>query len=237
MFKILYNWLKFKTLPPSILFTNRLYLERESKTRKITTNLGLTFRNSKWSEYLRTDINPNLKSLWLLGLFWPLPFVIIFFIFWQVAYLYNVTWLSNTTSYFIWSFKDTSAYWFFTLLTLISLQWTSLVEFVYKNFIGWLFLKSSLSNPRHERPNPLVLAIQDRKYLFFRWLTQKNNNSIAKILPHIDFSRDKKIQLENFVPLLKNFYMLLFELQQFEMIPIFTSPNTLSSKFIFFTAW
>ena len=61
LFSKVYNWLKYKTLPPSFLFLNRLLVERDSKHRRITSNLGVTFRNSKWSTYVRTNINVAAK--------------------------------------------------------------------------------------------------------------------------------------------------------------------------------
>ena len=56
LFSRVYNWIKYKTLPPSTLFLNRLVVERDSKHRRILSNLGLTFRNSKWSSYARTNV-------------------------------------------------------------------------------------------------------------------------------------------------------------------------------------
>ena len=56
LFSRVYNWIKYKTLPPSVLFLNRLFVERDSKHRCVLSNLGLTFRNSKWSMYARTNV-------------------------------------------------------------------------------------------------------------------------------------------------------------------------------------
>ena len=65
LFSRVFNWIKYKTLPPSTLFLNRLFVERDSKHRRLTSNLGLTFRNSKWSMYARTNINDvNYYSLY-----------------------------------------------------------------------------------------------------------------------------------------------------------------------------
>lgn len=38
-------------LPNSVASKNRLFLERDSKHRRITANFGATFRNSKWADY------------------------------------------------------------------------------------------------------------------------------------------------------------------------------------------
>ena len=62
LFSRVYNWIKYKTLPPSVLFLNRLFVERDSKHRRVTSNLGLTFRSSKWSTYARVNVNLNSKT-------------------------------------------------------------------------------------------------------------------------------------------------------------------------------
>lgn len=43
-------------LPPSINCKNRLHIERDSKTRRILSNFGLTYRNSKWADYVRSNV-------------------------------------------------------------------------------------------------------------------------------------------------------------------------------------
>lgn len=53
----MFNWLKLKMISPSVLHRNRLYIERDSKTRRVMTNFGLTFRNSKWSDYSLNNVN------------------------------------------------------------------------------------------------------------------------------------------------------------------------------------
>ena len=63
----LYNWIKFKSLPPSVGFKNRLFIERDNKHRRVVFNLGLTFRNSKWADYSRSNLSAssvtNFKTL------------------------------------------------------------------------------------------------------------------------------------------------------------------------------
>ena len=69
LFSRIYNWIKYKTLPPSTLFLNRLFVERDSKHRRVTSNLGLTFRNSKWSNYARTNVNLESRTSYISFLF------------------------------------------------------------------------------------------------------------------------------------------------------------------------
>ena len=57
----MFNWLKLKSISPRTLYRNRLFIERDSKTRRVMSNFGLTFRNSKWSDY--TLNNVSLQSV------------------------------------------------------------------------------------------------------------------------------------------------------------------------------
>jgi len=61
IFKHLFNWLKYKVIPSSIMYKNRLFIERDSKNRRVMNNFGLTFRNSKWSDYSTSNVNINTR--------------------------------------------------------------------------------------------------------------------------------------------------------------------------------
>ena len=58
MFIKTYNYLKLKTLPSSVLNKCRVLLERNSKYRRITSQFGSTFRNSKWTDYSLNNLTP-----------------------------------------------------------------------------------------------------------------------------------------------------------------------------------
>lgn len=62
LFRRLYNWIKNKILPTSFLFKNRLFIERESKHRRIYNMFGSIFRNSKWGNYDLTNLKMQLRS-------------------------------------------------------------------------------------------------------------------------------------------------------------------------------
>ena len=61
LFKRIFNWLKLKSITPSTLYRNRLFIERDSKKRRVMSNFGLTFRNSKWTDYSLNNV--SLKSI------------------------------------------------------------------------------------------------------------------------------------------------------------------------------
>ena len=64
-FKQWFNWAKFKVIPASILHRNRLYIERDSKHRRVMSNFGLTFRNSKWSDYSTANVSTHTRASFL----------------------------------------------------------------------------------------------------------------------------------------------------------------------------
>jgi len=61
-FTQLFNWLRFKLVTPFQAMRNRFFLERDSKHRRIMTNFGLTFRNSKWATYAQLNLSSKTPS-------------------------------------------------------------------------------------------------------------------------------------------------------------------------------
>jgi len=171
MFKQLFNWIKFKVLPPSVLFSNRLYLERGSKARRITTNLGLTFRNAKWLSYERVSVNVRMRKWFYFFLCTAasLLSILLLVVFFSTGYDFTASF--NPLAYYLWLFKDFLAYQVFTLISFVSFQGAVLLEFLYVNWVGWLFIKTStLKNDATLKKQTKPLSSQDSKYLFLAWL-------------------------------------------------------------------
>lgn len=57
MLKSVYNWIRYNILTPSFFAKNRLFIERGDKHRRIFSNLGLVFRNSKWASYVKENLS------------------------------------------------------------------------------------------------------------------------------------------------------------------------------------
>lgn len=55
-------------LPASLNSKNRLFIERDSKHRRITANVGSTVRNSKWNSYTLKNTNTLDRSNYIRGL-------------------------------------------------------------------------------------------------------------------------------------------------------------------------
>jgi hypothetical protein len=183
----LYNWIKFKTLPPSVLFKNRLYIERDSKTRRITSNLGLTFRNSKWTNYARTDINLNLKTQFFTSLYTIFLVTLFLFILINGLSFYNTNLLNNELIFVLWYIKDFCLYSIFSLLTLSTFLLTSLFEKSYTFFSGWIFTKK-ISLVKSSPESELRIPSNQYKYVYYNWLLNVNSswdNSHYKLFPSL----------------------------------------------------
>ena len=177
LFKRLFNWIKFKTLPPSVLFKNRLFVERDSKTRRVTSNLGLTYRNSKWANYTRTDIPTNAKHSYInycKTLFMTLFTLTIIL---SYAKFYTTTVVFNDTLFFFWWLKDTTFYYLFTIFGV----WTILsATFVEKFFSYFLLVKGEGRNESSNSSKTLSntttsYKLGDYKHIYYNWLTNSTN--------------------------------------------------------------
>ena len=158
MFQRLFNWIKFKTLPPSVLFKNRLYVERDSKTRRITHNLGLTFRNSKWADYSRYDVQPNLRTRLVHSFFWTNGLMLIVLGFWLTSTSYNSFNLINPLAYWCWVIKDLSAYYILTGSTLLTTT------------VSAIFTQQEVRPNYRKTQEPVSLKSGDIKYFYYAWL-------------------------------------------------------------------
>jgi hypothetical protein len=197
LFKQLYNWIKFKTLPPSVLFKNRLYTERDSKTRRITRNLGLTFRNSKWLNYSRTDINFNLKSNLVKSFFLFFSIILIFIWLLNFNLFYNFNLTNNDCFFLIWYLKDLIVYYFFTSFTLLTLFCSYLFEKFYTYILDRFFFKTS-SNNQLNLDSLSQVPLNSYKYLYYNWLTNgvltlENSTQLSSILLLNNFFKKDQI--------------------------------------------
>ena len=110
LFSRVYNWIKYKTLPPSVLFLNRLFVERDSKHRRVTSNLGLTFRNSKWSTYARVNININSKTSYLQLILKSILSLFLILSIFKFSNYYNLIPVYNYLYPLIWFLSDADLY-------------------------------------------------------------------------------------------------------------------------------
>ena len=173
LFKRLFNWIKYKTLPPSLLFKNRLFVERDSKTRRVTSNLGLTYRNSKWANYTRTDIPTNAKQSYINFVKVTLSTTLVLLTILFYAKYYTTTTAFNDVFFFFWWFKDTTFYYLFTVFGVWTILSTTLIE----KFFSYFLLVNGATSCEKVQPSTFVLnenttyKFSDYKYIYFNWLT------------------------------------------------------------------
>ncbi len=110
LFQRLYNWIKYKTLPPSTLFKNRLFIERDNKNRRIVSNFGTTFKNSKWTSYS----NSTIKILFKRAFVRFCTYIFIFFLTFLFLYFFQDNqvcfYFYNVIYIFFWHGVDTLDY-------------------------------------------------------------------------------------------------------------------------------
>jgi hypothetical protein len=134
LFQRLYNWIKYKTLPPSFLFKNRLFIERDSKHRRIFSNFGLSFRNSKWSSYSTYNIKTKFKSTYVKSALLFLIFLITLVLFFNFNNLYIKLFLFNNVSFIFWISVDSLDYYLSFLVWITTVFLSLFFNLVYSYF-------------------------------------------------------------------------------------------------------
>lgn len=178
----MYNWLKYKTTTPSVLFKNRLFIERDSKHKRIFNNVGLTFRNLKWNSYESENTQPVFKSQY----FKIISFIIIcvglvlllnnFYNYYTLSYFYNEIFFC------VWAGLDTFDY-YFTFLVWIAFLIASMVTNLFQSyfFFNNLNSKSGKHKPEkftnvlnHKACSAVNLSKKDYKFFLLNWLNSES---------------------------------------------------------------
>ena len=187
LFSRVYNWIKYKTLPPSVLFLNRLFVERDSKHRRILSNLGLTFRNSKWSSYARTNVqdgsNAHLYSF--LAVFVSLIGILLA-LYYTFSY-YTFTTIVNYVLIPIWFLSDLELY---TSSFYIFIAWITLDQITtLTHSISWIpYLTSRLNTTKHKSQDCTTNAYIPKRFyksIIYKWAatsTQHTLNAFERTL-------------------------------------------------------
>lgn len=181
LFTRLFNWIKYKTLPPSVLFSNRLFVERDSKHRRVTSNLGLTFRNSKWSTYARTNINLSNRTSYF-GLISKLILLFVLIIsLYNFSYFYNLQGLASPIYTMLWFISDSDLY----LKVAFSSSLICSLQLLFSFFLNGLFPRPSSQDTSHLSENNSKAQVPKRLYkpILHAWLTtDTSSKSFEKLL-------------------------------------------------------
>lgn len=145
--------MKMKMLPNTLNSKNRLFFERDSKNRRITSKIGNVFRNSKWSDYSVKNTNSINKSEFTTIIITIVKTIItIFFI------LFSLSYLNSSISIFIIKvlncifdvidFTDLSISRFlenskFSFFLVSQLFWKSIFEKLFSNITELPYINSN----------------------------------------------------------------------------------------------
>jgi hypothetical protein len=241
LFQRLYNWIKYKTLPPSILFKNRLFIERDNKNKRIMSNFGLSFRNSKWSSYSVYNIKTSFKQNYFNFFFFLffIIFVIFFIINFKKYYLFSYSY--NFLSFFFWfsldSFDYYFSYFFWVIFSFFSFFFNSFYSyFFFNNFSNRNFLNFSVTNSKNilNKNEKLSLSKNDTNWFFYSFFTsngdKKKINEIFdnKLIENL-FSTNVNTKLWN---VYSDFYLKLFKLTYFFNLTSSTKNSFFLSVFL-----
>jgi len=226
LFQRLYNWIKYKTLPPSFLFKNRLFIERDSKHRRILSNFGLSFRNSKWSNYETYNIKSHFKSYYykfLISLFLILMLILIVLNF-NKYYIFS--YVFNSISFFFWIGIDSLDYYLSFLIWIVSLIISLFFNLIYSYFFFNNFSQNTITTNKNNNNVNLNLSLLDKKSTFvakndlnlilYSWLTNSrslnssNNLILEKLFENKLNNKNWNNNFDFFIKLYKlSFYISL----------------------------
>lgn len=152
LFQQIYNWLKFKTIPTSVIFKNRLFIERDLRKRKIMTNLGLTFRSSKW--LLNSKKNIHKANLYIFNkIFITLVLIILAVIYYKILFFMIFLLFFNSFSYF-WFFFESYSYYLLYIIWIFSSIFLYLMNLIFRQTLH-TFNVLSWETLLHERSSKL----------------------------------------------------------------------------------
>ena len=199
LFQRLYNWIKYKTLPSSFLFKNRLFIERDSKHRRVFSNFGLSFRNSKWSNYETYNIKLQFRKAYSKFIFLILSTVLAFLFIFYFNQYYIIFYFFNNISFFFWISIDTFDYYLSFLTWLITVLFSVFFNLIYSYFFfnnfsnktekyqsefnNNLFLKLPLNSSFNSKN--LYASKHDLNWFLYSWLTNPTSNKNTIILENL----------------------------------------------------
>ena len=251
LFKRLYNWIKYKTLPTSFLFKNRLFIERDSKHRRIFSNLGLSFRNSKWSNYETYNIKLQFKKNYLKFFFWITFFIFSFFFLFYFKKYYIFSYFFNSISFLFWISIDTFDYYFTFVVWLVFISVSLFFKLIYSYFFYNNFFNT---NPNKEifshKPfyyfdfnlnslffssNDLKISKNDLNWVMYSWLVNSSSNKKDLILEKLFETKINKQWWGNyydfFIKLYKLSYFLNLSSENFNIFNLNLKLKKISNKF------
>ena len=180
MLNKIFNYLKAKHLPASLSFKNRLYLERDIKSRRIVANFGATFRNSKWSDYSLTNVNLKHKASFLNFI----KGLVIFFVLTSHLYsyyIYSNVWLIHTLLSYVSSMANFLYVWYLYAYLVVPLLFKHFTRYIWGLFFkNTFFKKEPDSSVIYNSNSSQSLSCPTNSKIYSN--SDKLNSSLAKTL-------------------------------------------------------
>lgn len=205
LFQRIYNWIKYKTLPVSYLFKNRLFVERDTKNKRIYNMLGLVFRNTKWANAEFFNIKYQFQSK-----FFKFIFLLLFFAFILLflinKFYFNKVYLIGEAIFLIWLSYDAFDYYltyFIWIILLLNYFFTLAIFnlFTYRVFTTERFNLQKLNtlffnsfNDNYKNKNFVTtLEKKDLKFLLLHWLSSDSISDKTELLNSLFDSEQNKL--------------------------------------------
>ena len=250
LFKRLYNWIKYKTLPTSFLFKNRLFIERDSKHRRVMSNFGLSFRNSKWSNYETYNIKLQFKRNYLHFLFLIILFFLILFFLIYFKKYYIFSFFFNNVSFLFWISIDTFDYYFTFIVWLVFISISLFFKLIYSYFFYNNFFTNKSSKdmfsykPFHYfnfsinsfySSNNIFISKNDLNWLMYSWLvnskSEKKNHIIENLFENKIHRQWWNVYHDFFIKLYKLSYFLNLSSTNFNIFSLNLNLKKISNKY------
>ena len=211
LFSRIYNWIKYKTLPPSVLFTNRLFVERDSKHRRVTSNLGLTFRNSKWSTYARVNVNSSNRTNYVKLLFQLLFIASSFLLLSSFSTYYNTNLTTNPIFTLLWFIFDADLYLKVIFGSSLLCIFQITISSAQSQFLSALTGNRAPQKATSEVTAPTFFPKHLHKPILYSWLTKSSSTlNLEDLMGAPALEKDS----ENLFLLLKSLYSSVGLLRQ-----------------------
>lgn len=217
LFKNLYNWIKYKSLPTSYLFKNRLFIERDSKYRRIINNFGLVFRSSLWGNFELVNIKKIFKKNYMRFIMRACIFLIILFFFIYRKY-FNELPVTSTFYFCVWYSIDILNYWSTFIIWLFLFTYYTISCWFLSYFLDSYFfyfyntrdeIEDDFFEKYHEErkldASTVMISDLDMRYVVYNWLCSDDEKIKSKLLKVFFSSKTNK-------QIWKKFYLYFIKL-------------------------
>ena len=150
------------------------------------SNFGLTFRNSKWSDYAIKNVTINSRISFFRLIFNSLIIIVTVTLLISITYYYNPQLQFNELTYQFWSFFDETFYLIGFLLWVVSYSFVFFSKIIHDNIFNFFYQTSNIGS--FQKLNTSSNTLTNVKYkpsqnmyspLFLSWLNTTTNSELT----------------------------------------------------------